>query len=650
MRPSDDVTIAPSVNSTQSSNRNPRQESAVLMRRPSTPTLRNRHKEALKALKAPQKVPEHKEKGSVKYNVYKTYWRANGVANVAIALASTVVKQVFSLMTTLWLKHWSSNNQHPSGDPQLHLGYYLAVYGLLGFFTGLTAFVNGVTLFSVCAVRSARVLHDRMFAKVLRAPMSFFDITPIGTILNRFSRDVFVVDEVLARVFNAFLQNSISVVSTIAIVSWAVPPFLLVVVPLLLIYKRIQSCYLATSREIKRVDAVTKSPIFAMFGETLMGVGTIRAFRAQGRFVADNEANVDRNQEACFTLVGADRWLAVRLELIGNVLILSAACLAVTSLVTRRPLDSGMIGVLMSYAASTTQTLDYLVRSATEVETNIVSCERMVEYMQLEQEGPWETAAHNRPHPSWPEGGEIVFEGVACRYRDGMEEVLKGVNLRVHAHEKIGICGRTGAGKSTLTSLLSRLMDPSAGRILVDGLDISTIGLHDLRARIAVVPQDAQCFQGSWRDNLDPEGAQTDEQLWGAVEDCALKAHIESLEGGLDARIDEGGRNLSNGQRQLLCLARAMLATSRAAKILVMDEATSAVDPETDGQMQAVIRKGFMSVTVLVVAHRLNTVLECDRVLVVDQGQVLEFDSPRTLMANTESAFYGLCLEAGLVG
>jgi ABC-type multidrug transport system fused ATPase/permease subunit len=175
IRPSDDVTIAPSVNSTQSSNRNPRQESAVLMRRPSTPTLRNRHKEALKSLKAPQKVLEHKEKGSVKYNVYKTYWRANGVANVAIALASTVVKQVFSLMTTLWLKHWSSNNQHPSGDPQLHLGYYLAVYGLLGFFTGLTAFVNGVTLFSVCAVRSARVLHDRMFAKVLRAPMSFFD-------------------------------------------------------------------------------------------------------------------------------------------------------------------------------------------------------------------------------------------------------------------------------------------------------------------------------------------------------------------------------------------------------------------------------------------------------------------------------------------
>jgi len=643
-----DATIVPSEeNSTQSSTSKPRQESVVLMRRPSISTRKNSNRGNLKTPKAPGKVSEHKEKGSVKYDVYRTYWRANGVISVAVALSCTVLQQILSLMTTLWLKNWSSSNENTSRDEGLHLKYYLGIYGLLGFLTSVAAFVNGVTLFSICAVRSAKVLHDQMFAKVLRAPMSFFDTTPVGTILNRFSRDIFVIDEVLARVFSGFLRTSASVVSVVAVVSWAVPPFLLVGIPLLLIYKSIQSYYLATSREIKRIDAITKSPIFAMFGETLTGVATIRAFGEQGRFVEENESKVDRNQEACFASIGANRWLAVRLELIGNILILTAASLAVTSLVASKPLDSGMIGVLMSYALSITQSLNWLVRSATEVETNIVSCERVVEYTKLKQEGPWETDEHHRPNPSWPEKGEIVYEGVECRYRDGLDLVLKGVDFKVQPQEKIGICGRTGAGKSTITLSLFRLIEKAAGRILIDGVDISQIGLNDLRSKISIIPQDSQCFEGTLRDNLDPEGSKTDEELWMVLEHSKLKAHIQSLEGGLDARIEEGGNNLSNGQRQLLCLSRAMLVKS--SKILVMDEATSSVDPETDSDIQAVIKNEFKSFTILVIAHRLNTILDCDKILVINKGKVVEFDSPENLKKNKESEFFKMCQEAGLI-
>ncbi|KNE92308.1 hypothetical protein PSTG_14268 [Puccinia striiformis f. sp. tritici PST-78] len=642
-----EATMVASENSSKSFATKQRQESVVLMKRPSVTTSQNNKREFLKSRKAPGKVSEHKEKGSVKYDVYKTYLRANGVLGVGIALGSVVVQQVLSIMTTLWLKNWSSSNQSNSDDQGHHLGYYLGIYGVLGFLTSVTAFVNGVTLFSVCAVRSAKVLHDQMFAKVLRAPMSFFDTTPVGTILNRFSRDVFVIDEVLARVFSGFLRTSAGVISVVAVVSWAVPPFLLVCIPLLLIYKSIQSYYLATSREIKRIDAITKSPIFAMFGETLTGVATIRAFGEQGRFVTENETKVDRNQEACFASVGANRWLAVRLELIGNVMILTAASLAVTSLAASKPLDSGMVGVLMSYALSITQSLNWLVRSATEVETNIVSCERVVEYTKLKQEGPWETDEHDRPSPSWPAKGEIVYEGVECRYREGLDLVLKGVDFKVQAQQKIGICGRTGAGKSTITLSLFRLIEKAAGRILIDGVDISKIGLNDLRSKISIIPQDSQCFEGSLRANLDPEGLKTDEELWRVLEHSKLKAHIQSLEGGLDARIEEGGNNLSNGQRQLLCLSRAMLLKS--SKILVMDEATSSVDPETDSDIQTVIRNEFKSFTILVIAHRLNTILDCDKILVINKGKVVEFDSPDNLMKNKDSEFSKMCQEAGLI-
>ncbi|KAA1064369.1 hypothetical protein PGTUg99_020301 [Puccinia graminis f. sp. tritici] len=642
-----DTTIVASENSGGCSFSKPRRESVLLMRRPTLTPSKNNNRQVLKIQKPPGKVTEHREQGSVNYDVYKTYLRANGVVSGGIALSAIVAQQIISLLTTLWLRNWSSSNQTPSENQDPHLGYFLGIYGLLGLLTSVAAFVDAITSFSICAVRCAKFFHDRMFGKILRAPMSFFDTTPAGTILNRFSRDVFIIDEILPRVFTGFLRTAAGTISIFAVVSWAVPPFLLVCVPLLFVYKSVQSYYLATSREIKRIDAITKSPIFAMFGETLAGVATIRAFAEQGRFVAENETKVDRNLEACFASISSNRWLAVRLESIGHVMILTVASLVVTNLAASKPLDSGMVGVLMSYALSITQSLGWLVRVATDVETNIVSCERVIEYTQLKSEGPWETVEHHRPSSNWPEKGEIVYEGVECRYRDGLDLVLKGVDFKVQAQEKIGICGRTGAGKSTITLSLFRLIEKSVGRILIDGVDISQIGLNDLRSKISIIPQDSQCFEGSVRVNLDPEGSKTDEELWRVLEQSKLKGHIQSLEGGLDAKIEEGGNNLSNGQRQLLCLARVML--QKSSKILVMDEATSSVDPETDLLIQTVIRTEFKSFTILVIAHRLNTILDCDKILVINKGKVAEFDSPANLMKNKDSEFCKMCQEAGLI-
>ncbi|CAH7687177.1 hypothetical protein PPACK8108_LOCUS21917, partial [Phakopsora pachyrhizi] len=574
------------------------------------------------------KPKEHRSTGSVKKEVYKKYIKACGLFGISIYLSTMALMQVIILATTLWLKVWSTSNQKGSNDRH-SLFYYLSVYGALGFLASSFTLINGFTLFGLCIVRSARKLHDGMFHRVLRAPMSFFDTTPVGVILNRFSRDVSVIDTVLARVFSGVFRTAAQVISVIGVVVWGVPPILVILIPLLFVYKRIQSYYLATSRELKRIDAVTKSPIFAMFGETLNGVATIRAFGEQSRFIGENQLRVDRNQEAYYASIGANRWLAVRLELIGNSLILTAAFLSVISVVTKSGLDSGLVGVLMSYAFSITQSLNWLLRSITEVETNIVSCERVIEYTDLKQEGPFETNESSLPPPEWPDKGEIEFNNVECKYREELDLVLKGVSFKTKACEKVGICGRTGAGKSTITLSLFRVIEKSKGEIKIDGVEIKDIGLHTLRSRVSIIPQDPQCFEGSLRENLDPEGNRTDDELWRVLEQSRLKSHIQGLEGGLDAKIEEGGGNLSNGQRQLLCLSRALLKRS---KVIVMDEATSSIDPETDQDIQTVVREEFKDCSILIIAHRLNTILDCDRILVLSDGKVVEFDTPSNLL------------------
>ncbi|GAA6062217.1 hypothetical protein JCM10212_006452 [Sporobolomyces blumeae] len=600
-------------------------------------------RETLLTLKRSTRPKEKREQGSVKWSVYTEYIAANGYLGVFLYMFTILLQQALNIGKDVWLKQWAQHNAATGENG--NLWYYLGIYALIGSSASVTMFVNGILLYSLCVIRAAKTMHDRMFNSVLRSPMLFFETTPLGTILNRFSRDVDTIDVTLPRVFGGFFRTFAGVFGMIAVISTSAPAFLLVLIPVLLVYKRVQTYYLATSRELKRLDAITKSPIFASFQETLGGVSTIRAYRQSARFVAENESRLDRNQEAYFPSINCNRWLAVRLEFLGSVIIFSTAVLAVTTLVRTNSVNAGVVGLMLSYALSTTQTLNWIVRSATEVETNIVSVERVQEYIGLTPEAPLEVP-DKQPPPDWPQTGSIKFDHVAARYREGLDLVLKDVSFEVNGGEKIGVVGRTGAGKSSLTMVLYRVIEAESGTISIDGVNLAKIGLHDLRSRLSIIPQDSQCFEGSLRANLDPSGKASDAELWAALEQCRLKDHVESMDGKLDAKIDEGGSNLSSGQRQLMCLGRALL---RRSKILVLDEATAAVDVESDKEIQAIIRTEFASATTFTIAHRINTIMDSTRILVMDKGVVAEFDSPANLLANKSSIFYSLALEAGLV-
>ena len=353
-------------------------------------------------------------------------------------------------------------------------------------------------------------------------------------------------------------------------ISTGTPIFITFILPLGALYLYIQRYYLRTSRELKRLDSVSRSPIYAHFQESLSGMSTIRAYNQQKRFELENEWRVDANLRAYYPSISANRWLAVRLEFIGSVIILAAAGLSVISVANHIKLTAGMVGLVMSYALQITQSLNWIVRQTVEVETNIVSVERVLEYAALPSEAP-EVISKNRPPISWPSQGAVSFNNYSTRYRPGLDLVLKNVSLQINPNEKIGVVGRTGAGKSSLTLALFRIIEPSEGHVSIDNLNTSTIGLLDLRRRLAIIPQDAALFEGTVRDNLDPAHVHDDTELWSALEHARLKEHVAGMQDKLDAKVHEGGSNLSAGQRQLISLARALLAPSN---ILVLDEAT----------------------------------------------------------------------------
>ncbi|XP_004434776.1 PREDICTED: canalicular multispecific organic anion transporter 2 [Ceratotherium simum simum] len=580
---------------------------------------------------------EKMETGTVKLSVFWDYAKAMGLCTTLVVCLLYAGQSAASIGANVWLSAWT--NEAMVEGRQNNTSLRLGVYAALGILQGLLVLLAAVTMV-VGSVQAGRLLHQALLHNKMRSPQSFFDTTPSGRILNRFSKDIYVIDEALSPTILMLLGSFFNSLSILVVVMTSTPLFAVVILPLAVLYILVQRFYAATSRQLKRLESVSRSPIYSHFSETVTGTSVIRAYGRSQDFQAINDAKVDKNQRSCYVDIASNRWLGIHVEFTGNCIVLFAALFAV---IGRSSLSPGLVGLSVSYALQVTFVLNWMIRMMSALESNIVAVERVKEYSKTETEAPW-VVEGSRPPAGWPSQGDVEFRNYSVRYRPGLELVLKDLSLRVRGGEKVGIVGRTGAGKSSMTLGLFRVLEAAEGEICIDGLNVRDIGLHDLRSRLTIIPQDPILFSGTLRMNLDPSSSYSEEDIWRALELSHLHSFVSSQPAGLDFECSEGGENLSVGQRQLVCLARALLRKSR---ILVLDEATAAVDLETDDLIQATIRTQFEACTVLTIAHRLNTIMDYDRVLVLDKGTVAEFDSPTHLIA-ARGIFYGMAKDAGL--
>lgn len=577
------------------------------------------------------------ETGNVKLSVYWDYAKSMGLCTTLSICLLYGGQSAAAIGANVWLSAWS-NDAEEHGQ-QNKTSVRLGVYAALGILQGLLVMLSAFTMV-VGAIQAARLLHEALLHNKIRSPQSFFDTTPSGRILNRFSKDIYVIDEVLAPTILMLLNSFFTSISTIMVIVASTPLFMVVVLPLAVLYGFVQRFYVATSRQLKRLESISRSPIFSHFSETVTGTSVIRAYGRIQDFKVLSDTKVDNNQKSSYPYIASNRWLGVHVEFVGNCVVLFAALFAV---IGRNSLNPGLVGLSVSYALQVTMALNWMIRMISDLESNIIAVERVKEYSKTKTEAPW-VVESNRAPEGWPTRGMVEFRNYSVRYRPGLELVLKNVTVHVQGGEKVGIVGRTGAGKSSMTLCLFRILEAAEGEIVIDGLNVAHIGLHDLRSQLTIIPQDPILFSGTLRMNLDPFGRYSEEDIWRALELSHLNTFVSSQPAGLDFQCAEGGDNLSVGQRQLVCLARALLRKSR---VLVLDEATAAIDLETDDLIQGTIRTQFEDCTVLTIAHRLNTIMDYNRVLVLDKGVVAEFDSPVNLIA-AGGIFYGMAKDAGL--
>ncbi|GLT85719.1 hypothetical protein SLE2022_038990 [Rubroshorea leprosula] len=495
---------------------------------------------------------------------------------------------------------------------------------------------------SLCA---ARRLHDAMLNSILRAPMLFFHTNPTGRVMNRFSRDIGCIDHKVANFMNMFLSLIWQLLSTFALIGIVSTISLWAILPLLILFYTSYLYYQSTARKIKRLDSITRSPVYAQFGEALNGLSTIRAYKAYDRMANINGKFMDNNIRFTLANTSANRWFNIRLETLGGIMIWLTATFAVmqNGKAENQAAFAATMGLLLSYTLNIKNLLGGARRQGSLAENSLNGVERVGAYIDLSSEAP-DVIESNRPPPGWPSSGSIKFEDVILRYRPELPPVLHGLSFTVSPSEKVEIVGRTGAGKSSMLNALFRIVEVEKGRILIDGYDLAKFGLKDLREALSIIPQSPVLFSGTVRFNLDPFNEHNDADMWEALERVHLKDIIRKNPLGLNALVFEGGDNFSIGQRQVLSLARALL---RRSKILVLDEATAAVDVRTDALIQKTVREEFKSCTMLVIAHRLNTIMDCDRIPVLDAGQILEHDTPEELLSKEESALAKMVRSTG---
>ncbi|KAG2204776.1 hypothetical protein INT47_004051 [Mucor saturninus] len=537
-----------------------------------------------------------------------------------------------------------------AGSDQLNM--YLNIYMLIT----MTNILIGAGRFASLyygTLRASKTIYQILLRRVLRAPMRFFDTTPIGRILNRFSKDFEYIDSGVPNDIMYFIVQWLVIFTSILTVCVVLPAFVIPMILVTFLNVMIGKRYSAASRELRRMDSVTRSPLFSHFGETLAGVVTIRAYGATQQFMNEMLRKIDENSRPYYYVWISNRWVAIRFSSLGAVV---NFCTGIFILLSLNYMDASLAGFCLSFVLSYTSQMTMAIKRYTRLEMSFNAVERIVEYMEIDQEALAITDL--RPPLEWPSQGVIEVKNLVVRYAPGLDPVLKGLTFSVKHREKIGVVGRTGSGKSTLALSFFRFVEPSEGSITIDEIDICDIGTQDLRSNLTIIPQDPVLFSGSLRSNVDPFDEFDEESVIAALKrvelipaDIDSSCHDESMEdlnfnifSDLSSPVSEGGSNFSQGQRQLICLARALLKKNR---IVFMDEATASVDFETDEAIQKTIATEFANCTILCIAHRLRTVIEYDRILVLDDGEIAEFASPLDLLNTPNSLFKKMCENSG---
>jgi ABC-type multidrug transport system fused ATPase/permease subunit len=595
---------------------------------------------------------EEKARDEIPLSVYmaffqngNTFLRHLSLPALLMAIALSVFLQQF---TNVWLSFWTAD-KWPYRSDQFYIGLFV-MFGILSalfsflFFYLITVYVN----------KTALNKHVQAVNRILHAPMSFFDTQPLGRIMNRFTKDSDSFDSELSDQTRLLLYSMGTIVGTFVLSIIYLPWFALALAGLSVVFLATAKFYRASARDIKRYESIGRSVVFAHFSESLSGLTTIKSYGDEDRFIKKSESAIDKMNAAYYLTVANQRWLALRLDMVAIALSLVCNFLCVTG---QFHISASSVGLVVSSLIQVTGMLSMCIRQLASVENNMNSVERIIYYAEeLPQEAPYRIEA-TKPKEDWPQQAEIEFKNATLRYQPHLPPVLKNLTLSINGSEKIGICGRTGAGKSTIMIALYRLSELSEGAIEVDGVDISTIGLQDLRKRLSIIPQDPVLFKGTVRSNIDPFGTATDVELWDALRRAWLieSQDVERVHNGqlsteqvkfhLDQNVDDDGTNFSLGERQLLALARALV---RKSNILILDEATSSVDFETDHKIQSTIKNEFSHCTILCIAHRLNTILGYDRILVLDAGEVAEFDDPVSLFQKSDGAFRSMCDHSGI--
>ncbi|CAG8465261.1 13492_t:CDS:10 [Gigaspora rosea] len=621
-----------------------------------------------KKIWTPEEVQPH---GKIPFKIYLFYFKSSGGLLIWFMLVFLFITiRILTVGETYWLNIWSEwsevhqNNAANIISPELsdddnHTRtdslFYIGIYAVVALSSAI--FTIARMIWQLCvSLKGSKTLFSELLNAILRAPMSFFDSAPLGNIMNRFSKDLGIIDQSLMTVVSSCFGNVVGVISVLAVVTAVTYEFFFVSIVVVISYIIIGNMYINASRELKRLQSITRSPVVSWFSDTVVGIATIRAFNAEHRFIKAFTNRLNTSNRTTYLLHMSNRWMSVRLGCIGAIASYFAGIFILWNY-RRSNMSGGLAGFCLSYALGFVQIV-FVIKDYSTMENNLNSVERVKEYIDMPQEPI--SAANARPPAAWPTDGKIEVSQLTVSHALKDEPILRNISFYVQDKEKIGIVGRSGAGKSTLANSFLKLVEATDGRIVIDGIDIADISLGDLRSRMSIISQEPILFEGTIRSNLDIQLEYDDNELWESLRRARL-IHIEVEENlsnrlsnrqaliigpitSLNDPVNEGGSNFSRGQRQLICFARALL---RQPKIIILDEVTANFDTETENKIQEIIHDEFQHSTVLNISNQFKDIINSDRILVLDKGEIVEFDTPHNLLMNHESLFRQMCEQDG---